>query len=120
AIRDPRSPCTPPPRAGVCTSMTLRERAEAVLSSDTAIARELLAMASRNVPPAPAVRAGVSTASIRAFVEGQPGWSATPRSGAEADGRFHVEAVILAHGRPSMLVQHNRIQLPESPELRRR
>ncbi|MGV3518399.1 DNA/RNA non-specific endonuclease [Luteitalea sp.] len=100
--------------------MTLRERAEAVLSSDTAIARELLAMADRHVTPAPAVRAGVSTASIRAFVEGQPGWSAGPRSSAEADGRFHVEAVILAHGRPSMLVQRNRIQLPESPELRRR
>lgn len=100
--------------------MTLRERAEAVLSSDTAIARELLGMADRHVTPAPAVRAGVSTASIRAFVEGQPGWSAGPRSSAEADGRFHVEAVILAHGRPSMLVQRNRIQLPESPELRRR
>ena len=100
--------------------MTLRERAEALLSTDTAIARELLAMAHRNVTPAPAARAGVSTASIRAFVEGEPGWNARARSSAEADGRFHVEAVVLAHGRPSMLVQRNRIQLPESPELRRR
>jgi endonuclease G, mitochondrial len=100
--------------------MTLRERAEALLTSDTAIARELLGMAHRNVTPAPAARIGVSTASIRAFVEGEPGWSARARSGAEADGRFHVEAVVLAHGRPSMLVQHNRIQVPESPELRRR
>ena len=100
--------------------MTLRERAEALLLTDPAIARELLAMAHRNVTPAPAARVGVSTASIRSFVEGEPGWSARPRSSAEADGRFHVEAVVLAHGRPSMLVQRNRIQLPESPELRRR
>lgn len=100
--------------------MTLRERAEALLTSDTAIAHELLAMAQRNVAPSPAARVGVSSASIRAFVEGQPGWSARAQSVAEADGRFHVEAVVLAHGRPSMLVQHNRIQVPESPELRRR
>jgi len=100
--------------------MTLRERAEALLSTDPAIARELLAMAQRNVMPAPAARAGVSTASIKAFVEGEPGWNARARSSAEADGRFHVEAVVLAHGRPAMLVQRNRIQLPESPELRRR
>lgn len=100
--------------------MTLRERAEAVLSSDTAIAHELLAMADRHVVPVPAVRAGVGMGSIRTFVEGRPGWPASPRSGAEADGRFQVEAVVLAHGRPSMLVQRNRIVLPESPELRRR
>ena len=100
--------------------MTLRERAEAILLADQPIARELLAMADRNVLPVPAVRAGVGTASIRAFVEGQPGWGALARSGVEADARFTVEAVVLAHGRPSMLVQRNRIQLPESPELRRR
>lgn len=100
--------------------MTLRERAEAVLSSDTAIAHELLAMADRNVVPVPAVRAGIGTGSIRAFVEGRPGWAATARSGVEAEGRFQVEAVVLAHGRPSMLVQRNRISLPDSTELRRR
>lgn len=100
--------------------MTLRERSEALLTSDTAIAHELLSMAERHVAPAPAARVGVSTASIKAFVEGHPGWSAPPTSRAEADGRVRVEAVVLAHGRPSMLVQHNRIQLPESPELRRR
>lgn len=100
--------------------MTLRQRAEAVLASDTAIARELLAMTGKHQVPLAAVRAGVGTSSIRAFVEGRPGWSAAPRSGAEAAGQFHVEAVVLAHGRPSMLVHRNRIVLPESAELRRR
>ncbi len=99
--------------------MTLRERAEAVLLADTAIARELLAMADRHALPTPAARAGVSPASVRAFVEGRPGWSSSAR-GIEAEARLRVEAVVLAHGRPSTLIRRNRIHLPESPELRRR
>ncbi len=105
---------------GVDGDMTLRERAEAVLAADQPIARELLAMAERHVLPASAVRAGIGAASLRAFVEGPPGWTTRGRLGVEQDARFAVEAVILAHGRPSMLVQRNRIQLPDSPELRRR
>ncbi len=100
--------------------MTLRERAEAVLATDQPIARELQAMVERNVLPVPAVRAGIGAASLRAFVEGPPGWGARAHDEVEQDARFAVEAVILAHGRPSMLVQRNRIQLPESPELCRR
>ncbi len=100
--------------------MTLGDRAAAILSSDPAIARELLAMTERSRVPAPAARAGVGSGSIRAFVEGRPGWSTAAHSGVEAEARFQVEAVVLAHGRPSMLVQRNRVALPESPELRRR
>jgi endonuclease G len=100
--------------------MSLRERARALLLADPSIAHELLAMADRRVRPAPAARIGVSMASVRTFVEGEPGWPVQARSAEELDGRIQVEAVVVAHGRPAMLVQRNRIQLPESAELRRR
>ncbi|BCS33749.1 serine protease [Luteitalea sp. TBR-22] len=100
--------------------MSLRERARAVLLADQPIAHELLAMAGRNERPVPAARIGVSMASVRTFVEGEPGWPAEARNAEELDGQIQVEAVVVAHGRPAMLVQRNRIQLPESPELRRR
>ena len=70
--------------------MTLRERAEAVLLADTAIARELLAMADRHALPTPAARAGVSPASVRAFVEGRPGWSSSAR-GIEGQSDRQIE-----------------------------
>ena len=101
-------------------SMSLRARARAVLQADRPIADELLAMADRHVRPQPAVRIGVSMASVRTFVEGEPGWPTRARTPEERDGRTHAEAVVVAHGRPAMLVQRNRIQLPESSELRRR
>ena len=100
--------------------MTLGERAAALLASDAAIAQELLTMIDRRMLPAPASRAGVSAAALRPFVAGTPGWEARPATRLEADARFQVEAVVLAHGRPAMLVQRNRIQLTDSPELRRR
>ncbi len=100
--------------------MSLRERAEAVLSADPSIAHELLAMADAHRLPVPALRAGVGSASLRTFVEGQPGWGARAATWVEGDARVAVEAVVLAHGRPSTLVQRNRIQMPESAELRRR
>ncbi len=100
--------------------MTLRERAEGLLATDRAIAGELMAMSLRETLPTPALRVGVGSAAIRTFVQGRPGWEAQPLNSIEADARSHVEAVVLAHGRPSLLVHRSRIALPESPELRRR
>ncbi|MCC6163728.1 MAG: DNA/RNA non-specific endonuclease [Acidobacteria bacterium] len=96
--------------------MHLHERAESVLAADPAIAREVMAMTEPGHVPARALRAGVGARSIRALVDGLTG----RRAGAGTTPRFQTEAVVLAHGRPSLLVRDNRVDLPPSAELRRR